>query len=365
MASTHPSIPVLDLAGTPGQIGAAHGEAQRERIRDYAERFLAWLLSATAARLTEQQLWDRWAPQVAINRRLAPDLVEEMQGIARGAAVPFERVFLLNSLLDLNSFRYLDMATAYAGCTTFAVTAEAGTGRTLVGQTYDMPAFHQDYLALLRLKPAVGPRQLVFTFAGIVGAAGLNEAGIAVNINYLSPLDVGLGRLHSIIVRQILASPQLADALTHPVLPPRAGGAHFLVADRDGNVSSIETTARRFAIAYPEGPAIVHTNHYLAAELRDTEYLRAGSIGGSLARYAALRRFLQEHAHRLTVAALMDLTRNHTSTPRSICAHGISSEPAEVRARTVAAMVQVPAEGLMHLTRGCACEGDYHAVSLA
>ncbi len=365
MARTHPSIPVLDLAGTPGQIGAAHGEALRDRVRDHAERFLDWVLSTAAVRLTEQELWDRWAPQVAVNRRLAPDLVEEMQGIARGAAVPFERVFLLNSLLDAHSFRFLDLAAAYAGCSTFAVAAEAGTGKSLIGQTYDMPAFHQDYLALLRLRPAAGPRQLVFTFAGIVGAAGLNEAGIALNINYLSPLDVGLGRLHSVIVRQVLASPQLADALTQPVLPPRAGGAHFLIADRDGNVVSIETTARRFAVAYPQGPAIGHTNHYLAAELRDVEYLRAGSIGGSLARYTALRRFLQDRGDHLTVEALMELTRNHASYPRSICAHGINSEPEESRTRTVAAMVQVPADGVMHVTRGCPCESGYHAVALA
>src|SRR5437660_7552951 len=228
MAKSHPNIPVLELSGAPGQIGAAHGESQRQRIREYGERFISWLLSASAVRLTEQQLWERWAPQVAVNQREAPDMVEEMRGIARGAGVPFERVFLLNSLLDLNSFRYLDLATAFAGCSTFAVVAEAGTGKTLIGQTYDMPEFHQDYLTLLRLKPAAGPRQLVLTFAGIVGAAGLNEAGLAVNINYLSPRDVGLGRLHSIAVRQVLAATQLADALTPLVVPPRARGAHFL-----------------------------------------------------------------------------------------------------------------------------------------
>ena len=80
------------------------------------------------------------------------------------------------------------------------------------------------------------------------------------------------------------------------------------------------STHRKLAISstsYPEGPAIGHTNHYLAPELRDTEYLRAGSIGGSLARYTALRRFLQERGDRLTVEALMELTRNHTSYPRS------------------------------------------------
>src|SRR5262249_60509326 len=109
-----------------------------------AERFLGCRLPGAAVRLTEQQLWDRGAPQVAVNRREAPDLVEEMQGIARGAAVPFERVFLLNSLLDLNSFRYLNLAAVY-GCSTFAVAAEAGTGKTLIGQTYDSPPFHPAY----------------------------------------------------------------------------------------------------------------------------------------------------------------------------------------------------------------------------
>jgi isopenicillin-N N-acyltransferase-like protein len=364
MASTHPSIPVLDLAGTPAQIGASHGEAQRDRIREYADRFIGSVLSGAAVRVTEAELWARWAPQVAVNQNETPDLVEEMRGIARGAGVPFERIFLLNSLLDLNSFRYLDLAVPFAGCSTFAVVREHGTSRMLIGQTYDMSELHQDYLTLLRLKPAQGPRQLLFTFAGIVGAAGLNEAGLAVNINYLSPRDVGLGRLHSIVVRQVLASTQLADGLTPIACPPRAGGAHFLVGDRDGNVISLETTARRFSVAYPEGNAIGHTNHYLAAELKEIEYIREGSIGSSLARYTALRRFFLDHGEELTLASLMDLTRNHTSYPRSICTHGAGFEQVGSRTRTVSAMVQVPAEGLMHVTNGCACENSYHAVAL-
>jgi isopenicillin-N N-acyltransferase-like protein len=364
MASNHPAIPVLTLSGTPAQIGAAHGEAQRDRIREYVDRFLSFVLGCSALSLTEEALWSKWAPQVAANRSDAPDLVEEMRGIGRGAGVPFERIFLLNSLLDLGSFKYLPLAQNFAGCSTFAVVAEAGTGKTLVGQTYDMPEFHQDYLTLLRLKPAQGPRQLVFTFAGIVGAAGLNEAGLGVNINYLSPSDVGPGRLHSVIVRQILASTQLADALTSPVLPPRAGGAHFLIADRDGNVVSVETTARRHQIAYPEGNAIGHTNHYLADWLKDLEYLRSGSIGGSIARYTALRRFLRERDKEMTLEALKELSRNHTSYPRSICAHGTAGDPPGTRTRTVSAMVQVLADQVMHITNGCACEGEFHPVGL-
>src|SRR5262245_58591867 len=364
MSPSHPSIPVLDLVGTPAQIGAAHGESQRPRIREHIDRLLDWLLGSSVLALTEETLWTRWAGQVAVNQAQAPALVEEMQGIARGAGVSFERIFLLNSLLDLNSFRFQEMADNFPGCSTFAVTAEAGSGKTLIGQTYDMPEFHQDFVTLLRLRPTDGPRQLVFTFAGVVGAAGLHESGLAVNINYLSPTDVGLGRLHSVVVRQMLGSHQLADALTFPASPPRAGGAHFLIADQDGNIVSIETTARRQHVFHPEGNALGHTNHYLSPWLKEFEYIRTGSIGGSIARYTALRRYLRDHGERLTVDALKELTRNHTSYPRSICAHGGAHEPMGARGRTVAAMVEVPAEGLMYLTRGCACENEYHAFTL-
>ena len=355
---------VLDLSGTPSQIGAAHGEAERERIRRYADRFLEWLLGRAAVSLSEESLWAKWAPQVAVNERLAPDLVEEMRGIARGAGVPFERVFLLNSLLDMVGFRYLEMTRSFGGCTTFAVTAEAESGRTLLGQTYDLPELNQDHLVVLRIKPADGPRRLVFSFTGMVGACGLNEAGIGVTINFLSPLDTGLGRLHSIVVRQILAAENLAEALAPPVVPPRAGGAHFLVADRDGNVASIETTAKRHAIFYPDGNAIGHTNHYLANGLKELEFIRGDSIGSSLARYTALRRYLRQQGDELDLAALQDLTRNHTSFPLSICAHGARSDPPGLRSRTVSAIVQVLDDRTMHLTNGCACESDYHTVQL-
>src|SRR5689334_21493201 len=148
MARTHPNIPVLDLSGTPAQLGAAHGEARRERIREYADRFLGWLLNAAAVSLTEETLWSHWATQVSVIQCEAPALVEEMRGIARGSGVPFERIFLLSSLLDLSSFRYLPLAQNFGGCSTFAVVSEAGTGKTLLGQAYDLAEFHQDYLTL-------------------------------------------------------------------------------------------------------------------------------------------------------------------------------------------------------------------------
>ena len=359
----HPNIPTLNLSGTPAQIGEAHGEAAREKIKEHTDRFLKFVFSRAVAALDEESLWSKWSPQVSANERFASDLVEEMRGIARGSGVSFERIFLLNSLLDLVSFRYVEMAANF-GCTTFAVSRAADNGGTLVGQTYDMPEIHQDFLTLLRIEPQDGPRQLVFSFAGIVGAAGLNEAGIGLSINFLSPLDVGVGRLHSVVVRQVLAAGNLADALAPPVQPPRAGGAHFLIADRDGNLVSIETTGERYEVFYPTENAVGHTNHYLGHSLKGIEYIRGDSIGSSLARYTALRRYLRECGPDLNLEMLKELTRNHTSFPQSICAHGRDVGPRGQRTRTLSAMVHELDKRTMHITNGCACESSYHAVSL-
>ena len=363
MTSQHPTIPTLDASGTPEQIGTTHGEDQRQRIHECLDRFLGWVCSQAALSLNEQSLWAKWSPQVAFNEQVAPDLVAEMRGIARGANVSFERIFLLNSMLDLLGFRYLPMAQNI-GCTTFAVAKESGSGDTLIGQTYDMPELLQDFLLILRIKPKQAPRQLVFTFAGIVGACGMNEAGIGLCINYLSPLDYGIGRLHSVVVRQVLAAENLAAALAPPVVPPRAGGAHFLIADREGNVVSIETTGKRYETFFPKGNAIGHTNHYLGSSLKEVELVRESSIGSSLARYTALRRYFGEHDADLNLDLLQRLTQNHTSYPNSICAHGMESDPKGSRGRTLAAMVHVLSAGTTHITHGCACESSYHPVSL-
>lgn len=368
MANQHPDIPVLDVSGSSAELGAAHGEAQRERIHATVDRYVDWICSGSALAITEEELWSKWAPQLAFNEQVAPDIVEEMRSIARGANLPFKRIFLLNSMLDLVSFRYLPMAQNF-GCTTFASVKAPGGGGTLIGQTYDMPKLLEESLLLLRLQPASGPRQLVFTFAGIVGCCGFNDAGIGLTINYLSPLDLGVGRLHSINIRQILAAENLSDALNSPAVPPRAGGTHFLVADRDGTVVSMETTGQRFETFVPDGLSIGHTNHYLSGYLKETEFVRDGSIGSSLARYAALRRFIADQPE-LDLESLKELTRNHTSFPRSICAHPRQDDPAGddsgagFVACTLAAIIHDLDAQTMHITNGCACENDYHAVKL-
>ena len=248
------------------------------------------------------------------------------------------------------------------GCTCFVVPHEAETGQTLLGQTYDLSAFRQRFNIVLRIQPDDGPAQLVYSLAGMVGLAGLNEHGLGININYLSSNDCQPGTLHAVIVRQVLGAANLADAVAAPTGGTRAGGSHYLVADDAGHVVSVETTAEQFALLYPDGEPYGHTNHYVSDWRQPRQVVRASSIGSSIARYTALRKFLQRDD--LDRETLKSMTADHSSYPRSICAHGGPDDPELYRGRTIAAMIQVLGERTMHICGGCACESPYQAISL-
>ena len=80
------SIPIVDLAGTPGERGLTHGRALADGIDRFYER---WMLNASAG---PRPIAERDAVAFALgllpeSRSQSPDLVEEVEGIAEGAGL--------------------------------------------------------------------------------------------------------------------------------------------------------------------------------------------------------------------------------------------------------------------------------------
>jgi len=215
-----------------------------------------------------ESLWARWSPQVAYNQREAPPaLVEEMHGIARGAGVPFERIFLLNSMLDLNSFRYYELAETFCGRLLDLRHRRRGGHRQDHHRPDLRPAeLHEKYVTVLKLKPAQGPRQLVFTFAGIRRCAGLNEAGIAVKstISARPALPSASAGCTVSLSGKFLAPPtsRMPDAADRA--RPAPGGAHYRRRRPRRQHRQHRNHRQTLRPSHPKGNAIGHTNHYLA-----------------------------------------------------------------------------------------------------
>ncbi len=363
------SIPLIDLSGSPFEIGLAHGRALGDAIREFADSVMGvhqannHFLKAQRSQLTGFCLRN-----LGFLEKFSPDLVEEMRGIAKGAEAPFEDVLLLNCFLELEDIRAPGLGgkalpDALWGCTTFNVTARASADqRAYIGQTYDMEEYYQRFLRVLRIQPATGPRQLVITFAGILGLNGLNGAGVGAVINKVAATDARPGVIYPFVMRKALASERIGDALGAVIFSPRATGITYQLAG-SGVAFCAETSASAYELLDVRG-AIAHTNHYVGQTMRRFETPGWLSHGGSMVRAQVANARLERDMGRITPESLMELTRDHTNHPRCICAHGFPGEGAETAFQTVFAVVMDPEAGHFDACPGNPCRNAYARFSL-
>lgn len=359
-----PKIPILELRGTPYEIGLAHGGAFRERIVAFTASITA-VHQANNATLSvaADTLKAFCLRHVGFLERFSSELVEEMRGIADGAGVAFEDILYLNCFLELEDLRAPGLGgkilpDALWGCTTFNVTADAAAERrTYLGQTFDMEEYYEKCLALLRMKPNNGPETLVVTLAGILGLVGLNAAGVGVAINKIVAKDARPGVIYPFVMRKVLEAERIGDALGTVIFSSRAAGMNYQLTGA-GTAFCAETSASRYELLEIEG-AVAHTNHFVGGVMRGFETPNWLSHGGSMVRKHVADAFLKRHRGALSLDLLKELTRDHTNHPRCICAHGFPGEDENTAFKTIFAMIMAPTEGWMEFCPGNPCQNTY------
>ncbi|MHC1711327.1 MAG: C45 family autoproteolytic acyltransferase/hydrolase [Solidesulfovibrio sp.] len=363
------AIPVLALAGTPYARGLAHGKAMQERIVSFAASVTA-VHQANNTYLTAERsaLLAFCMRNLGFLEKFSPELMEEMRGIADGAGVPFEEIVYLNSFLELEDLRAPGLGAKILpdslwGCTTFNVTTKAGAdGRALIGQTFDMERYYEQYLCILRIKSETGPEVLALSFAGVLGLCGINAAGVGVVINKIAATDARPGVIYPFVLRKALGAERIGDALGAVIFSPRATGINYQLAG-GGIAFCAETSATSYELLSIDG-AIAHTNHYVGQTMRRFETPNWLSHGGSMVRKLVADEFLATRRGELSPEALKALSRDHTNHPRCICAHGFPGEGADTAFHTVFGVVMDPAAGWFEACPGNPCENEYRRYAL-
>jgi hypothetical protein len=277
-------MPIVRCTGTPRQRGRAHGEALGALIRATLDR---WLASLQAAGRPDPQAYLRdflsKTDYMAAMARWTPDLLEEIQGIATGAAVPFEHLFAYN-LLDEEWWFARSRARLAAGCTVVGWSAGGGAP-PLLAQTMDIGSVYDGAQAVLHVCVDQGPQALVFTFAGMIGLNGCNADGLGVVVNNLSMLPhAPHGLPVAAVVRGILAQRSLGDAATFIRSMPHASGQHYAIGAPAG-LLSLECSASGVIQDADATDRVLHTNHPLAPGSQPAATLPSESTANSRARY--------------------------------------------------------------------------------
>lgn len=260
---------VVEMSGSRYEMGRQYGRQCRTLIRKLVRRFDGMLLEPPY--LEEGRKVALQALPVV--RREAPELVEEVEGVAAGAGLDFEDVFRLSCSQEMNSWqgcmKRKALSTVPDGCTSFAV--QQG-GSSLVAWNMDWWIKWQPYMVLLHGAPDDGPRFLSFAMAGSVGRPGLSEhISIAANfLPYRAEAGVeaggdkwaGPGVPYSFIARMLLAQRSTADALKMLRRVRRMACLNYTLGDTRGDICCVETMPADLAVLKPKEGFIVHANSY-------------------------------------------------------------------------------------------------------
>jgi isopenicillin-N N-acyltransferase-like protein len=311
LAGGMPAMEVLELRGTPRQRGETHGEALRPRIHSLLD---AWRADVEArlsrdpqAVITHAVTEMGWLTAAA---KWCPDLLEEVQGLAAGAALTFEEAFALQ-LIDELWAHANDLAQG-ARCTSVGALPSPGTA-AMVAQNMDLPAVYRGHQTLLHI---VSETQgaYVLTASGLLGLNGVNAAGVALACNSLLALNrTSIGVPVVFVVRSILAAQSANEAVGIIRDLPHATGQNYMIGDADG-VMSWECSAAGVTLFRPRDSELFtyHTNHPLAS--RDVASQPSAQFvfdsmddTGTQDRLASVRRRVAQRVHPATIDWMIDV----------------------------------------------------------
>ena len=260
---------VVPMAGSHYEMGRQYGERCRERIQDLIRIFDGLILKEEHTERGREIA----RSAVPFVQDAAPELIEEVEGIAAGAEVDADDVFRLNCSVELFSWQgcvtQQSVSTVPRACSTFAARAEEGT---LVAWNMDWWCLWQPYIVLLHGVPDDGPRFLAFAFAGCVGRPGMSE-GVSVAANYLPYRGAieadsgkqswaGPGVPYNFLTRILLKQESTAAAIAAAIGVQRMASVNYTIGDREGDICCLETTPDEHAVLRPDGDFIVHANSY-------------------------------------------------------------------------------------------------------
>ena len=256
---TRGDLTLIHLEGTPRERGVALGELLGPAI---GETLLAW------EKEVEQELgmgldsvlevFFRETSIVESVKRLHPDLLEEVRGMAAATGLDYER--LLGLQMSEEIFTLLG-GDAGSNCTAIAY---RGRANTLLAQNMDPPLFLHGNPLLMHILPAEGgPESFIFTVPGLLGMAGLNEEGLGICCNGISMLNHDSCGLPVVsVVRRFLAMEDLGEGLRFILSAPMAIPQCYTVGG-PGTVRCFECSPAVRSEFYPFGnrDICLHTNH--------------------------------------------------------------------------------------------------------
>jgi len=355
-AGNRPAYRLVRAEGGHRALGQQHGEQAVEEIKTHVD-YIRRSQQLSRERLQAKAL--RFQP---LFERHCPHLLAEIEGLAEGAGVSLAEALAVNIRGELEKVEN-------EGCTTYAMGKKCtADGEILIGQNGDMMQPNLEMGYVLNLRPAGKPQILIWTFGGMIGYHGMNNAGVA---QFANALGGGPSRQfalpHYPVKRLILECSKLSEVLEIFDRVSLASNGNYILCGGDGNILDVEATTAGPRLLQDRGAGfLAHSNHFLCAPHANQQNHDA-SLPDSFHRLDRMNEMIQAESGSVTVEHVKKFLSDHSNHPTSVCRHPQTSDLGdgfEVAGRTVVSMIAEPAHGRLHVALGNPCESRFVTYSM-
>lgn len=246
-------LPVVQLSGTPYEIGVQHGELLREEVRASVGRVLGYfrrylkipLVRSMAANWWLDTAWAKATPFIP------PDYLEELKGLSDGSGVPLRELYRLHAIPD----------RTYS-CSNFAAWGRATAGGQLIhvrNLDWNIDAGIQQFAAIFVVQPTGKHAFVNVGWAGFIGVlTGINDATISIGQIGAETVDATFrGEPMVFLMRRVLEeADDLEEAASLIVKARRTVGVNYVVADANAKGAvALETTHQHARVFHADDAA--------------------------------------------------------------------------------------------------------------
>lgn len=273
---------------------------------------------------------------VAPLRATSPRYLEELDGLAAGAGVPFLSVLALNVRTEITFGLFTSPAGGgggttehpayYAdppsdGCTSLGLLLDDAS--SFLAQNWDWRPEQAANLIVCHVSRQQdlldAPDLVMVTEAGIIGKIGLNAAGVGCCLNAICARGVDATKLPvHFALRTVLESPSREEAAARLRALGVAGSGHILVADARGS-TGLECTPLGIRELAMDGKGRVHhTNHLVLEHVGVEENMWLQDSPARLARIEVLSEGIVAGPEEASFGRFMELFQDEDGFPHSI-----------------------------------------------
>lgn len=370
-------LPTIELRGSPRTRGRIHGETLRQKIRDvdaHHDRFLAGYFGVDPNDYVADFL-DR-AHFVPAIKAHAPDLIQEVEGLAEGANLSFAKALHMQLIDEEWAYGfYHHRSVEQNKCTSVGI-ANGNDAPTVAGQNMDVPGYIDSNQILFHIESdGDTPEAYVFSYAGLIGLNGLNSASIGICCNTLNQLEPSMTGLPvAFLVRSVLRQRSFDDARAFITSVPHASGQNYVLS-APGRIGAFECSANKVVEFRPDAEHrhVFHTNHALVNDdqsryrdrMETLSPVNRNKFANSHARLASIEARLMAQPDSWTVDTLKAALRSRDNAAHPICRSRDDMQDSFIGFTAGSMIYEHTEPPMLHLASGPPDETRYRKFGLA